>query len=88
MTDNRTTTAPSARLGLAALTWAHFLNDGYINYLPAVLPLLLVKFHIEIALVGSLIFALQGIGSLLQPVFGLKADRVGGHAGLYCGDSP
>jgi FSR family fosmidomycin resistance protein-like MFS transporter len=66
--------------GLIALTRAHFLNDGYINYLPGVLPLLLEDFHIPLALAGSLILALQGAGSLLQPLAGWLADRTGGRS--------
>lgn len=67
---------PSGSLG--ALAWAHFLNDGYINYLPAILPVLLEQLNIPLALVGSLILAIQGFGSLLQPMLGWWADRVGG----------
>ena len=85
MMDNDTRTISSAQLGLAALTWAHFLNDGYINYLPAVLPVLLEEFHIPLALVGSLILALQGIGSLLQPLIGWRADRTGGRSFVLVG---
>ncbi|MGC8490632.1 MAG: MFS transporter [Syntrophobacteraceae bacterium] len=85
MSKSEKLAAPSSRLGLAALTWAHFLNDGYINYLPAVLPVLLTKFHMRIALVGSLILALIGIGSLLQPFLGWRADRTGGRSFVLVG---
>lgn len=67
-----------ARLG--ALSWAHFVNDGCINYLPGILPLLLERLSVPLALSGSLILALQGLGSLLQPVAGWFADRRGGRA--------
>ncbi|MCL4539837.1 MAG: MFS transporter [Bacteroidetes bacterium] len=85
MTDSEGQSAASAKRGLTALAWAHFLNDGYINYLPAVLPVLLVEFHIRLALVGSLIFAIQGIGSLLQPIIGWRADRKGGRSYVLAG---
>ncbi len=85
MGEDNTHTAASTRLGLAALAWAHFLNDGYINYLPAVLPVLLERFHIDLALVGSLILAIQGIGSLLQPIIGWRADRAGGRSYVLLG---
>ena len=75
----------SQKVGLGALTFAHFLNDGYINYLPAVLPVLLKEHHIPLSLVGSLILALQGIGALLQPLIGWKADRIGGRSFLMVG---
>jgi FSR family fosmidomycin resistance protein-like MFS transporter len=73
------------QLGLGALAWAHFLNDGYINYLPAVLPDLLAKLNIPLALVGSLILALQGVGSLLQPFIGWLADGIGGRRFVLIG---
>jgi FSR family fosmidomycin resistance protein-like MFS transporter len=75
----------SKRLQLGALTWAHFLNDGYVNYLPAILPLLLSQFNIPIVLVGTLIFATQGIGSLMQPLTGLWADHRGGRGFVLAG---
>ncbi|MCL4490202.1 MAG: MFS transporter [Chloroflexi bacterium] len=77
--------ARTPRVGLSALTWAHFLNDGYINYLPAVLPVLLEELHIPLALVGSLVLSLQGIGSLLQPLVGWRADRAGGRSFVLVG---
>lgn len=83
--DNETRTMPSAGLGLAALSWAHFLNDGYVNYLPAVIPVLLEQFHLQIALVGTMILAVQGVGSLLQPVLGWRADRTGGRSFVLVG---
>jgi hypothetical protein len=48
----------SAGVGLGALTWAHLMNDGYKSYPPAVLPLLLTKLDINLALVGGLVLAL------------------------------
>ncbi len=62
---------------LAALSWLHFLNDGAANFLPGILPLLLVSLHRSPALAGSLMAALL-IGQGLQPLFGLMADRIGG----------
>jgi FSR family fosmidomycin resistance protein-like MFS transporter len=74
-----------AQACLGILTLAHFLNDGYINYLPAVLPVLLGKLDIRLALVGSLILALQGLGSILQPFMGWGADQVGGRIFILVG---
>jgi FSR family fosmidomycin resistance protein-like MFS transporter len=75
----------AAEVGLGVLAWSHFLNDGYINYLPAVLPDLLKKLDIPLALVGSLVLALQGVGSLLQPFIGWGADRIGGRKFMLVG---
>ncbi|MHB1565924.1 MAG: MFS transporter [Acidiferrobacter sp.] len=62
---------------LLSLSWLHFLNDGAANFLPGILPLLLVSMHRSAALAGTLMAALL-IGQGLQPLFGYWADRVGG----------
>jgi FSR family fosmidomycin resistance protein-like MFS transporter len=75
-----TTTAPLRdQTRLLAMSLAHFLNDGYVNYLPGVLPVLLSNLHIPLALVGSLVLVLQ-LTSFLQPLSGILADRFGGKA--------
>lgn len=73
-----------AAWGLFSITWAHFLSDGGSNYLPAVLPAILVALHIRVALVGVVMAALL-IGQTLQPVCGWIADRVGGRAFVLAG---
>jgi MFS transporter, FSR family, fosmidomycin resistance protein len=65
--------------GLFSMAWAHFLNDGGANYLPGVLPAILVALNIRLALVGVVMSALL-IGQALQPACGWIADRVGGRA--------
>lgn len=86
------TTAPAVGLRsgrLAGMSWAHFLNDGAANYLPGVLPAILVSLHLSVALSGTIMAALL-MGQALQPLVGILADRVGGRvmvaAGL-CGSS-
>ncbi|HEY5336272.1 MAG TPA: MFS transporter [Mycobacteriales bacterium] len=64
---------------LASLTWAHLLNDGASNYLPGVLPAVLVSLDEPVRLAGVLIAALT-IGQALQPVTGWLADRMGGRS--------
>jgi FSR family fosmidomycin resistance protein-like MFS transporter len=66
------------------MAWAHFLNDGGSNYLPAVLPVILIALHIRLALVGVVMSALL-IGQALQPLCGWIADRVGGRAFVITG---
>lgn len=73
---------PYSRLG--GLSWAHFLNDGAANFLPGVLPALLLELHLSIALAGSIMAALL-IGQGLQPFVGLWADRLGGRALVLAG---
>jgi len=65
------------RKRLLGLTWAHLLNDGAANYLPGVLPAVLLAVHQPVRMAGVLIAALT-IGQALQPVLGWVADRVGG----------
>lgn len=59
------------------LSWAHFLNDGIANYLPGILPYLLVERHVPAALAGTFMTALL-LSQALQPISGWIADRVGG----------
>lgn len=59
------------------LTWAHLLNDGAANYLPGVLPAVLISVRQPIQMAGVLIASLT-IGQALQPLLGWVADRVGG----------
>ncbi|MGC8460254.1 MAG: MFS transporter [Candidatus Dormibacteria bacterium] len=65
------------RTRLLALTWAHLLNDGASNYLPGVLPAVLVAVHGNVHMAGVLMAALM-IGQALQPFLGWIADGVGG----------
>lgn len=74
---NPTLPTPKAKSGLAALSAAHFLNDGAANFLPGVLPAILIALHAPVALAGVLMGALL-IGQALQPLTGWLADRIGG----------
>lgn len=70
---------PDDRRRLFSLAWAHLLNDGASNYLPGVLPAVLVALHEPIRLAGALMAALI-VGQALQPVTGWLADRRGGRS--------
>ncbi|MGH8128038.1 MAG: MFS transporter [Gammaproteobacteria bacterium] len=73
---------------LSILSWAHFLNDGAANYLPGILPAILVSMGLSTSLAGVLMGILV-LGQGLQPLSGLLADRLGGRSltvtGLGCG---
>ena len=69
---------------LLGLSWAHLLNDGAANYLPGVLPAVLVSLHEPVRMAGVLIAALT-IGQALQPLTGWMADRIGGRALVVTG---
>jgi len=72
------------RSPLATLSGAHFLNDGAANYLPGVLPAILLVMDAPVALAGLLMGALM-IGQGLQPFTGWLADRIGGRRQIALG---
>ncbi len=79
------TVGGSVRYGrLAALSWLHFLNDGSANYLPGVLPAVLVAMGEPVSLAGTVMAALL-IGQALQVGTGLLADRFGGRRFIAAG---
>ncbi|MHB1544103.1 MAG: MFS transporter [Gammaproteobacteria bacterium] len=61
---------------LGVLTLAHFLNDGAVNFLPGILPAILVRLALPDADAGVIMMALL-IGQALQPVMGWLTDRYG-----------
>ncbi|TAL86674.1 MAG: MFS transporter [Rhodanobacter sp.] len=69
---------------LASLSWLHFLNDGSANYLPGILPAVLLALHESTALAGSVMSALM-IGQAFQVISGWLADRVGGRVFIVAG---
>lgn len=66
------------------LTWSHFLNDGASNYLPGILPAILVSLDQPVRIAGVLISAMA-IGQVLQPLTGWLADRLGGRSLIVAG---
>jgi len=80
--------AASTSGALAWLMAAHFTNDLYNNYLPALLPLLADVHRLSLGKAGLLISISTITGSLLQPVFGYVADstrlRTVAAVGLAC----
>src|SRR5690625_2710697 len=69
---------------LLGMAWAHFLNDGVANYLPGVLPAILVSMHLSLNYAGLLMAALL-VGQGMQPLVGLVADHIGGRAFVFAG---
>lgn len=69
---------------LFGLSWAHFLNDGAANYLPGVLPAVLISLHEPVRMAGVLAASLM-IGQALQPLMGWIADRIGGRSLIILG---
>lgn len=69
---------------LIGLGWLHFLNDGSANYLPGVLPAVLLALHQSVTLAGGVMAALL-IGQALQVPSGWLADHFGGRLFIVCG---
>jgi FSR family fosmidomycin resistance protein-like MFS transporter len=76
--------AGGSRAALLGLSWAHLLNDGSTNYLPGVLPAVLLSLNQPVRIAGSLVAALT-IGQVLQPAVGVLADRIGGRSLIVAG---
>jgi FSR family fosmidomycin resistance protein-like MFS transporter len=79
---------PIASGTLGWLMFSHFANDIYVNYLPALLPILSDAHSLTLAQAGLLVSVATIAGSVFQPVFGYLADstRLGIMApiGLAC----
>jgi FSR family fosmidomycin resistance protein-like MFS transporter len=71
---------------LLGMSWAHLLNDGAANYLPGILPALLVNLQQPVSMAGAFMAALILVQSL-QPLSGLLADRIGGKSLILVGFS-
>src|SRR2546425_7328870 len=61
---------------LLAATAAHFLNDFYVAFLAPLLPLVVAKFNLSLALAGLLGTVLTTSAAMTQPLFGIMADRL------------
>ena len=78
------TAGPPQYSRLLGLSWLHFLNDGSANYLPGILPAVLLAQHQSTSLAGTVMAALL-IGQALQVLSGWWADHVGGRAFIAIG---
>ena len=59
---------------LAAISFAHFLNDIVQSLLPAIYPLLKTSFDLSFGQIGLMTLALMLTASVLQPVVGFITD--------------
>lgn len=60
---------------LAALSFAHVLNDTVQSLLPAIYPIIKASFALDFGQIGLITLAFQLTASLLQPFVGLYTDR-------------
>lgn len=77
-------TQPSARVGIARATYlaglvamAHGVNDAYTAFLAPLLPRIMEKMGLTIALAAVLGMTLSIAASILQPLMGYLSDRYG-----------
>src|SRR2546426_12415074 len=73
---------------LLAATAAHFVNDFYVAFLAPLLPLVVAKFNLSLALAGLLATVLTTSAAMAQPLFGIIADRVDRRVFLVPGPPP
>lgn len=57
------------------LSIGHFLNDFYCNFLPILIPILMIKLNLSLALSGILVMVMSLTSNVLQPVFGYIVDK-------------
>src|SRR2546426_3744962 len=67
---------PIDRRLLLTATAAHFLNDFHVAFLAPLLPLVVVKFNLSLALAGVLATLLTTAAALSHPGFGLVPHRL------------
>ncbi len=62
---------------IALLSLGHFLIDLCQGVVPALVPFLVIERKFSYAMAASLVFAISATSSIVQPLFGQLADRVG-----------
>ncbi len=67
----------NVRRGVAALALGHGVNDLYMGFLPALLPALVLRLHLDYAQAGLLVTYVTLWSHVAQPLIGYGADRVG-----------
>lgn len=63
------------RRGAALLSFAHFCTDFAQGAVPALLPVVVVTLGLSYAVAATLVLAVAASSSVLQPLFGLVADK-------------
>lgn len=60
---------------LALLTGTHSINDMYQGMVPALLPFMVLERGYSYAAISGLMLAASGLSSVVQPLFGMYADK-------------
>ena len=75
----------NVRRGVAALALGHGVNDLYMGFVPALLPVLRSKLHLDYATAGGLVTIITVWSHVAQPLLGYGADRLGRRALVLLG---
>ena len=63
------------RHATALLSTGHAMVDFYANFLPILLPLLMIKFGLSLTMCGVLVMVASVTTNMLQPIFGYLMDK-------------
>ena len=63
------------RHATALLSTGHAMVDFYANFLPILLPLLMIKFGLSLTVCGVLVMVASVTTNMLQPIFGYLMDK-------------
>ncbi len=61
---------------LVTMAFAHFTNDLFAAFLSPLLPLVVTKFNLSLALAGLMGTSFNTTAAFAQPFFGIAADRI------------
>lgn len=62
---------------------AHFFNDIYMGFLTPLFPIVMVKFHLSLSMIGTISMVAALASALSQPAFGMLFDRFGVTSAVY-----
>lgn len=75
VSQKNTVETPTIYRILFAISFGHFLNDSMQAVVPALFPILEKTMNLSYMQVGWIAFALNMTSSIMQPVFGMYADK-------------
>lgn len=73
------------RTRLALVTWGHLLNDCYGSFLAPILPLLIEKLSLSLAMASGLASISSITSAIFQPLYGVASDRLRGRLFIVVG---
>ncbi len=62
-------------ISIILLSLGHFFSDFYNNFLPILLPFIVLKLNLSLTLSGIIVMVYMVISNMLQPIFGYFVDR-------------